>query len=250
MYKVISHEIKEEHFSHPELIARNMSRSNEGNGLTYNAGPASSAFANGSIGINDPLPWQVYNERTMLFRMDARTAWSKWAYSMLNYSISLNGNLEGTDQVKGRVHKNAIVLGDFLVPYYGLTAGNLFATALIAINDIGMHYVNALKEKKPTEEIVLQWVPHVAGIAKLMNELNPSNWPETLIRDQFANLVQAWQNQLTARANRDIIADEIAIDYINKIAVTGIPDHQRSGYSSIADTYSRGIIAQFPGDFV
>lgn len=250
MYKVISHKIKEEHFSHPALISRNMSRSNEGNVLTYNAGLASSAIDDGSIGIDDPLPWQVYNEQTMLFRMDARTAWSKWAYSMLNYSISLNGNLEGTDQVKGRVHKNAIVLGDFLVPYYGLTAGNLFATSLIAINDIGMHYVNALKDKQPTEEIVLQWVPHVASIAKLMNELNPNNWPETLIKDQFGNLVKAWQNQLVARANKDIIADEIAIDYINKIAVTGIPDHARGGYSSIADTYSRGIIAQFPGDFV
>ena len=250
MYKVISHEIKEEHFSHPELIARNMSRSNEGNGLKYHAGLASSAIANGSIGIDDPLPWQVYNEQTMLFRMDARTAWSKWAYSMLNYSVSLNGNLEGTDQVKGRVHKNAIILGDFIVPYYGLTAGKLFATSLIAINDIGMHYVNALKNKKPTEEIALEWIPHVASLAKLMNELNPNNWPELLIKDQFGNLTKAWQNQLTARANQDIIADEIAIDYINKIAVTGIPDHHQSGYSSIADTYSRGIIAQFPGDFV
>jgi hypothetical protein len=247
MYKVISHEIKEEHFSQPALIARNMSRSNEGTGLMGHAGPMDS---NGSIGIDDPLPWQVYNDRTMLFRMDARTAWSKWAYSMLNYSISLNGNLEGTDQVKGRVHKNAIVLGDFLVPYYGLTAGNLFATSLIAINDIGMHYVNALKDRQPTEQIILQWVPLVDNIAKLMNELNPNNWPESLVRDQFSNLVKAWQNQLTARANKDAIGDEIAIDYINKIAVTGIPRHDPGGYSSIADTYSRGIIAQFPGDFV
>lgn len=250
MYKVVSHEIKEEHFSHPALIAPNMSRSNEENGSMYNTVSNGSVLANGSFGISDPLPWQVYNEQTMLFRMDARTAWSKWAYSMLNYSISLNGNLEGTDQVKGRVHKNAIVLGDYLVPYYGLTAGNLFATSLIAINDVGMHYVNAVKDQQPTEAIVLEWTPHVNTIAKLMNSLNPNNWPEPLIQDQFSNLVRAWQDQLTARAKRDIIADEIAIEAINKIAVTGIPDHTRGGYSSIADTYSRGIIAQFPGDFV
>jgi hypothetical protein len=250
MYKVISHEIKEEHFSHPALIPQQLSSSNEGNGLNYSGGPVRPTLTNGSFGIDDPLPWQVFNERTMLFRMDARIAWSKWAYSMLNYSISLNGNLEGTEQVKGRVHKNAIALGDFLVPYYGLTAGNLFATSLIAINDIGMHLVTALKGQQPTAEIILQWIPPVNAIAKLMNELNPNNWPELLIRDQFTNLVRAWQDQLTARAGKNITADEIAIEAINKIAVTGIPDHQRNGYSSIADTYSRGIIAQFPGDFV
>ena len=248
MYKVISHDIKEEHFSHPVLTTQTQSRSNEGNGLPYTAG----LFVphNGSLGIDDPLPWQVYNDRTMTFRMDARTAWSKWAYSMLNYSISLNGNLEGTDQVKGRVHKNAIVIGDFIVPYYGLTAGNLMATALIAINDVGMHYVNALKESRPTEQIVAEWVPQVDNIARLMNELNPNNWPELLIQDQFNNLVRAWQQQLAARASRNIIADEIAIESINKIAVTGIPMYQSGGYNSIADTYSRGIIAQFPGNFV
>lgn len=250
MYKVVSRDIKEEHFSHPALIAQSQSRSNEGNVLPHTAGPFVPVPLNGSIGINDPLPWQVYNDQTMIFRMNARTAWSKWAYSMLNYSISLNANLEGTDQVKGRVHKNAIVLGDFIVPYYGLTAGNLFATALIAINDIGMHYVRALKESQPTEQIVAEWVPQVDNIAKLMNELNPNNWPTTLVQDQFGNLVRAWQDQLTARASRNIIADEIAIESINKIAVTGVPVYQTTGYSSIADTYSRGIVAQFPGNFV
>lgn len=240
MYKKISHNILEEHFDDPAFMPTASLRKSGDNFIRP---------GNGSLSINDPLPYYVMNEDTMQFRMDARSAWAKWAYSLMNYAVSLNGNLPGTDQVKGRMNKNAVALGDYMIPYYGLTAGRAVSTALISISDIGMHYVEALKNKKPTEEIVKSWEPYIADIAKLFNELNPNNWPETLIRDIFSNLVKAWQDQLTARANGDIINDEIAIDYINKLVVTGIPDHTKAGYSSLADLFSRGIIAQFPAMF-
>jgi len=229
MYKKITHNITEEHFDHPAVLPKTMQ--------------VKMAASNGS------LPAYVINEATMVFRMDARSAWMKWVFSLMNYAISLNGNLPGTDQVKGRMHKNAVAIGDFLIPYYGMTAGRAVSTALIAIDDIGMHYVEALKAKKPTEEIVKSWEPYVADLAKLMNEINPNYWPRTLIADILTNLVQTWQDQLNARAKGDIIADEIAIDYLNKLIVTGVPDHQKVGFSSLADLFSRGIIAQFPAMF-
>ena len=244
MYKKISHNILEEHFDNPAFMPTYTP--------TFNLGKPGDNFiraGNGSLSINDPLPYYVMNENTMQFRMDARSAWSKWAYSLMNYAVSLNGNLPGTDQVKGRMNKNAIAVGDFMIPYYGLTAARAVSTALIAISDVGMHYVEAMKNGKPTEEIIKSWEPYINGIAKLLNELNPNNWPETLMRDIFFNLVKAWQDQLTARAKGDIINDEIAIDYINKLVVTGIPDHNKAGYSSLADLFSRGIIAQFPAMF-
>jgi len=231
MYKKITHEIVEEQFA-------NNTRPMQG-------------YTNGidTIGISEPLPSYVMTEITMLFRMDARSAWTKWAFSLMNYAVSLNGNLPGTDQVKGRMHKNAVAIGDFLVPYYGMSAGRSFATALIGIDDIGMHYVEALKAKQPTAEIVKSWTPYISDVAKLMNELNPTQWPKLLIEDILTNLVQAWQDQLTARASGNIVDDEIAIDYIGKLIVTGVPDHIKHGYLSLADVFSRGIIAQFPSMF-
>lgn len=233
MYKKISHNIIEEHYGHPSVLPAGI-------------GNQSPALATGQ------LPSYVMNEATMQFRMDARSAWTKWVWSLLNYSISLNGNLPGTDQVKGRMHKNAVALGDFLIPYYGLSASRAVTTALIAIDDIGMHYVEALKAKAPPEEIariVASWDPYVKDIAKLFNELNPNNWPELTMIDIFSNLVQGWQDELTARARNDLVADELAIDYINKLVVTGVPDHASNGFSSLADLFSRGIIAQFPSMF-
>lgn len=244
MYKKITHNILEEHFDHPTAA---VIENSQGSGLAR--GNYGTVDPMRPLGLHDPLPLNVYNDDTMLFRMDSRTAWMKWAFALLNFSISLNGNLPGTEAVKARLNKNAIVLGDFLVPYYGLTAGQLLATRLIAINDTGMEYVTALKNNQPTDIIVTSWEPLVADIASLFNELNPNNWPQSLILDMFSNVVRIWQTQLNARASGDIVADELAIDYMNKLVITGVPDHNKAGYTSIADTFSRGIIAQFPYQF-
>lgn len=237
MYKKITHNIVEEHFDHPSTLPPKMMNSSK---PTIKSSRTSQ------------LPSYVMNEDTMQFRMDSRTAWAKWVWSLINYSISLNGNLPGTDQVKGRIHKNAVALGDFMIPYYGLTAARAVTTSLIAIDDIGMHYVEALKANVSEQElakIVESWKPYVADIAKLFNELNPNNWPEKTMADIFTGITEGWQDQLTARDKRNIVSDELAIDYLNKLVVTGVHDHSPSGFNSLADSFSRGIIAQFPDMF-
>lgn len=251
MYKKITHNIIEEHFDHPATLPNGMLTAM--NGTPMNAPlVASTPIETNFTATSGALPPYVMNEQTMLFRMDARSAWAKWAFSIMNYAVSLNGDLPGTDQVKGRMHKTAIALGEFIIPYYGLTAANSLSTALIAINDIGMHYVEAMKAKKSSDElakIAAAWIPYITDLAKVFNELNPTNWPTPLIQDIITNLVSAWQDQLTARAKGDIVADEIAIDRINKLVITGLPDHVKHGFSSLADVFSRGIIAQYPGMF-
>jgi hypothetical protein len=245
MYKKITHNIVEEHFDHQLAAELKHSIDNGKDNLkpkVYYIG------ANGSLGLNDPLPQYVLNEDTMLFRMDCRTAWNKWVYSLLNYAVSLNGNLPGTEQVKSRMHKNAVAIGYLLIAFYGPTAAKVVGSSLIAIDDIGMHYVEALKENKPTEEIVADWEPVVNNLANILNELNPNNWPTSLIKDIMSAVVSAWQDQLTARAAGNFIADEIAIDTLSKLVVTGIPDHGK-GFDSLADIFSRGLIAQFPSMF-
>jgi len=248
MYKKITHNIVEEHFAHPVVMPEEIKSAMGDYGQIMTKNGTYYTITDGSLGLEDELPQYTLNENTMLFRMNCRTAWTRWAYSLMNYAVSLNGNLPGTDQVKGRMHKNAVAIGDMLIPYYGPTSARLVGTSLIAVDDIGMHYVEALKKGEPTEEIVASWVPFVDDFAQVMHELNPNNWPTTLITDIMLALVQAWQDQLTARANGDFTADEIAIELISKLIITGIPDHGK-GYDSLADIFSRGIIAQFPSMF-
>ena len=65
----------------------------------------------------------------------------------------------------------------------------------------------------------------------------------------MTDVVKTWVDLLKARAMMDIVADEIAIDHLDKIVITGLPDHIRHGFSSLADIFSGGIIAQFPQMF-
>lgn len=238
MYKKIEHNIVEEHYAHPDMLSQ-MS--------DYNmVGPAGLK----SLGINDQLPPYVMNESTMQFRMDSRTMWSKYAWGLLNYGISLNGNLPSTPQVESRMFKNSVALGDFITPYYGLSAGTKLGELLSNIGRIGIDAVKAIKSKEPLDTLQKSWAMEIDTLSKFMNELNPNNWPESLINDYFTNFVKCWVDQLQARAANDDIADAIAIDKINKIVITGIsnivPAHRSS---SIADIFSRGIVAQFPSIF-
>ena len=231
MYKKITHNIVEEHFNHPAVLP---------NGMIDHHMQA----------IGGKLPSAVMNENTMLFRMNVRSAWTKWVWSLLNYSISLNGNLPGTEQVKTRMQKNAIALGDMLAPYYGIEKARTVSTALLAIDDIGMRYVEALKDKKPTADIVASWQPFITEFARALSSMNPTNWPEAGIVDAFNKLTKAWQDELAAREKGDLLADEVAIDYINKLMVTGVHNNTPADFNSFADEVSRGIIAQFPTMFM
>lgn len=71
-----------------------------------------------------------------------------------------------------------------------------------------------------------------------------------LIEEMFNNMTTFWYNAIVARYNEDWSANEAAIDNLNKLVVTGIANHVNKGYSSIADIFSRGIIAQYPSLFV
>ena len=249
MYTKISHNIVEEHYG--EVMGAGTQSVNPHANPMIKKKPTSGYLIvhDGSLSIHDELPQYVLNEDTMLFRMDARTAWTKWAWSLINYSIALNANLSTTPQVLARLSKNAVALGDFIVPYYGPTAGTLLADSLIAIGNVGVEYVNAVKAGSDTTAIEAKWVPLITDLAKTLNGLNPENWPETLLVDIFTNVVNAWKNQLAAQATNDTVASEIAVDYINKLVATGVKDHVSNGYASLADVFSRGIIAQYPSMF-
>lgn len=237
MYKKISHNIVEEHFAEPPINQRPK--------LHTLVRPG-----NGSLTLDDPLPEYVMNENTLNFRMDSRSIWAKYTWGLLNYGISLNGMLPSTDLVEARVIKNANAIGDFITPYYGVSAGTQVSKLLAGIGQVGIDVVKATKENEPLDTLHSMWNTLIGNLAELLHELNPSNWPESLISDYFLNLVNYWTKQIIARDSGDETADEAAIDHLYKLAVIGftnsIPSHK---ISSLADSFSRGIIAQFPALF-
>ena len=233
MYKKITHSIQEEHFDHPMVLPKNISN-------------LSASKIN--MDINTPLPNFVMTESTMLFRMDSRTLWSKYIWGLINYGISMNNNIPGTDQVQARLVKNANALGEYIVPYYGVATGTRFANLLTSFSTIGAQVVDAVKDKRTIEGIPELWAQIIDNIATFLNDLNPDNWPKDAVTDYFNNIVRYWVQEITTRAAMDWTNNEIAIDGLSKIAITGL-GYSGSTFGSLADFFSRGIIAQFPLKF-
>ena len=218
MYKTVTHNVVEEHYDHPSMSQENAL-----------------------------LPMYVMNEDTMMFRMDSRSLWAKYAWGLLNYGISMTADLPVKEQVEARMFKNARALGDFITPYYGISAGSRFSDILSAIGQTGIDAVKATLENETLDKLNAMWTDQIDILAKFLVELNPGNWPETLTTDYFGNIVGFWVDEIQARANKDSVADENAIDNLNKTVVVGVrnsvPTHKSSSW---ADIFSRGIIAQFP----
>lgn len=227
MYKKITHQIQEEHYGD----------------LAHRSTPLKQFNTVGS------LPAYVMSEETMLFRMDSRTLWAKYVWGLLNYGISLNNMIPGTNQVERRLARNSYALGEFLAPYYGVNAADRFGTLLNSFCKIGVEVIDAVKDGRGitgTEEL---WALSIDEISSFLHELNPNSWPKTLIAEYFENMAKFWINEIMSRAEEDWGANEIAIDNLNKLVITGLGTNGGT-FGSLADLISRGIIAQFPMKFI
>jgi len=233
MYKKITHDIVEEHFAAP-VVPDHVIRA------------ASSVVTP----VTGELPALVINERTLVFRMDSRTLWTRFSLGMINFSVSDFGNLESTPSVEKNLKTAAAEIGNFFVPYYGIAAGTKVGNLLTAIAINGTKVVEALKNRRDVAAFETIWAKQADELAQYLNELNPSQWPRDLMSEMVVTLTKFWLSDFRARYEKDFAADSIALDNIFKVAVSGIPNHTNRGYTSIADLISRGIIAQYPLSFV
>ena len=197
-----------------------------------------------------PLPTLVINEKTMNFRMDNRTLWTRYSLGMINFSVAAFGRLPATESVGENLKKSAASCGDYLFPYYGLKSSRKVGSLLTVIAVNGQKVVEALQAGRDIVAFETIWDKQIDELANYLNELNPQHWPKDLLAEMFINLTALWVDDFKARLNQDFVADSIALDNILKVAVSGVPNHTQKGYSSIADRISKGIIGQFPLTFV
>ena len=99
------------------------------------------------LGAFDPLPSVVINEKTLVFRMDSRTLWTRYSLGMINYSVSSFGGLGSTPSVEKNLARSAAAIGDFFVPYYGIKAGTKIGSLLTVIANNGTKVVESIKNK-------------------------------------------------------------------------------------------------------
>jgi hypothetical protein len=196
------------------------------------------------------LPALVINEKTLVFRMDSRTLWTKYALGLVNYAVSSVANLSTTPSVEERLTRSATLIGDYFIPYYGIRAGSDIGKALTDIFENGVDVVEVLKNNGDIVPLQIKWAEQTKALAELFNRLNPSQYPVLLIEEMLQALTRLWADNINARITKNIIMNAESIDGINKLVITGIANHVNKGYQSLADVLSRGVIAQYPASFV
>jgi hypothetical protein len=230
MYKLIKHDIAEQHYMHPEVLP--------------------SEIRDQLVITQTPLPPSVITEKTLVFRMDSRTLWTKYALGLVNYAVSSVADLSTTPSVEERLTKSATMIGDYFVPYYGIRAGSEIGRMLTDIFETGVSVVEAVKKKQDIVPLQIKWAEQTKEISNFFNKLNPSQYPTILLEEMFQALTALWTDNINARFTKNIILNAQSIDGINKLIITGIANHVNRGYQSLADVLSRGVIAQYPLSFI
>lgn len=203
-----------------------------------------------SNGYNKPLPEIVINEKTLNFRMNARTLWTRYALGMINYSVARFGNISETPSVEDSLRAASSACGEYLFPYYGVTAGRKVGSLLTVIAINGTKAVEAIDENQAIDAYKVIWDKQIEELGSYLNELNPSYWPKDLLKDMFKNLTELWTENFYSRKRKDFAETTLTLDKILKVAVSGSTDGPTQTFPSIADRISKGIIAQFPMLFV
>lgn len=186
----------------------------------------------------------IMTEKTMQFRMDSRTLWSRFAWSLLNYSIALNSEISGVEQAEARIYAHAAKIGNFIEPYYGKENATIVANALTEFGRLGVMVMQDLKAGIPLDGTKALWDSNIDTIATFLSTLNPEHWPKEAVKSYFTTLVSLWVDSIRSRNTQNWDANEIAIDSIDKLMTTG------NGESpSLADVFSSGVIMQYPEKF-
>jgi hypothetical protein len=186
----------------------------------------------------------IMTEKTMEFRMNARTLWSRFAWSLLNYSIALNSEIDGKEQAEARIYSHASKIGNFIEPYYGKDNATTVAAALTEFGRLGVQVMKDLKAGVPINGSQALWDANIDTIATFLSSLNPDYWPYEAVKSYFDTLVTLWLDSIRSRNERNWDANEIAIDAIEKLVISGNGES-----SSLADVFSAGILMQQPEKF-
>ena len=168
-----------------------------------------------------------------------RKLWSDNAYWTRNYIISYLSGGKDVRESATRLLKNQEQIGRAMGMWYGKEAGKRI-TLLLQKNGVSFgDMLSAMVGKKKNDAIVAEkrWNDNTESLASYLNSLNPK-FDKTDITSQFKKYNDLMTTQAIAR-------------YRGKHATEINTFDKTSDYSmyDLADTISKGIVAQFPEKF-
>jgi hypothetical protein len=240
MYKVITHTIKEEHFTHPITAeyALTGKPGHMGNIHAY-GGHMGNIRSQGSAIVgefNSPL--------ALLYRAQIKDCVESYIGNLRGELVSIYGTGEEVALLEQRIVKSIEDLVTKLAPYYDPNVVSTIRQALVDYSMELMNLVKAQKDGRSTSDVEAKITQKMTAIADFLPSINPHWIKEDLIM-YFNCLTDAFKNQSIARKNKNWNEDQKELDNARECAVTSVP----SQGPALSQYIARGVISQFPRRF-
>lgn len=169
------------------------------------------------------------------FRDDMRKLWEDHVNLTRFFIISTISDLPDQEETAQRLIQNQNDIGNAIKPFYGDAAGDHLAELLREHALITARLLQAARKADAPafEEAVTNWYSNAEGVAELLTDLNPENWPSRKTKPTMKLYLDLTLEQALARWNGDFDKDIQAYDKVHTHAL------------EIADMISEGIINRF-----
>lgn len=169
-----------------------------------------------------------------------RKLWSDHVFWTREYITTFAaGNTKAANAAAGRLMKNQEDIGAAVAQFYGADAGNALTALLKEHISIAVDLLNAAKKNDTAKfnDANARWQKNADDIATFLSQANPTNWPETALKEMMATHLKTTLDEAVAALKGDHVGSATAFDKVF--------DH----INGMADGLSAGIIAQFPDKF-
>jgi hypothetical protein len=172
-------------------------------------------------------------------RVDMRKLWEDHITWTRQWIVSFAANLPDEDAAAGRLMQNQVDIGNAIKPFYGDEAGTKLTGLLKEHINGAVELVTAAKagDAAKIEAAKKSWYENGDQIATLLSGANPKNWPLADMKNgmkmHLDTTLQEAQDRLGGKFAEDIE------DY----------DKVKEHILALADTLTKGIVAQHPNRF-
>ena len=228
MYKVITHTIKEEHFTHPVTVEHALLMKGG------NVRPMSSANSN------------VPNPLKDVYRSNVRSLIEKYVYAVRSAIVSIFNASEDLPVLEEEIKKSINNIKDGIKVVFGQNTDNTdiltFAKYLTDYSTDLLDFAKAQKLGKSALDIESRMAQRIEDLCTFMTAGNSTYWTKSAIYNYFYQFGEAFKNQAMARKNKDWVKDQEYFKNAYNLFVEGIPATLVSFSQYLAD----GIMMDFP----
>lgn len=242
MYKVITHTIREEHFTHPATAEYALTGGHMGNAHVY-GGHMGSHMGN-VMARTSGIRGEFSSPAAVLYRGWIRNTMETYVNNLRGALVSIHSTGEEVPLLEQRIASSIDDIVAMLRPYYSTGVTNVLKQGLSDYTTDLLDFFKAHKDGKPTSDIENRIAQHATAIADAMAMANP-HWRRDESLSYYTWFADAFKNQSAARKAKNWGEDQAAFDSARETFLTGMPDQA----TSLSQYIAKGVISQYPQKF-